>query len=60
MLLCWHSPLSRGLTDEVTEQILTDNGTIQTVLATFPAGITLRFARLRVVRCPKAEESLPR
>jgi hypothetical protein len=34
----------------VTEQILNDNGTVQTVKATLPAGTASRFARLRVAK----------
>ena len=38
----------------VTENILTDNGTIQTVKATVPTGsaIALRYARLKVTQAP--------
>ena len=38
----------------VTQSILTDNGTIQTVKATIPAGpaIPLRYARLKVTQAP--------
>jgi hypothetical protein len=36
----------------VTEQILTDNGTVQTVKATIPAGTPMCFARLKVTTTP--------
>jgi autotransporter-associated beta strand protein len=36
----------------VTEQILTNNGTVQTVKATIPAGTPMCFARLKVTTAP--------
>jgi hypothetical protein len=38
----------------VTQNILTDNGTLQTIKATLPAGpaIPMRFARLKVTQAP--------
>ncbi len=48
----WRDDLTTGVWSSagVTEQILSDNGTVQTVRATLPAGPGPRFVRLRVVK----------
>ena len=48
----WRDSLTTGAWSSVgvTEQILTYNGTVQSVKATLPAGAGPRFGRLRVVR----------
>jgi hypothetical protein len=45
----WSDSLASGTWSNagVIEQIISDNGTVQTVHATFPAGSSSRFARLR-------------
>ncbi len=46
----WSDSLASGAWSSagVIEQIISDNGTVQSIRATFPAGETSRFARLRV------------
>jgi len=50
----WSDTLAPGSwsTAGVTQQILTDNGTVQTVKAILPAGTLRRFARLKVTTTP--------
>ncbi len=46
----WSDTLNAWSSAGVTEQILSDNGTVLTVRASFPAGTFSRFARLRVTK----------
>ena len=48
----WSDTLANGSWSNasVTEQIFTDNGTVQSVKATLPAGPDRRFLRLKIVR----------